>query len=44
MLAAAVSHLVKGIVEKPDDVKVAARSNSRGEVLEVHVNPEDLTT
>ena len=42
MLAVAVSHLVKGIVENPDDVKVAARSNSRGEVLEVHVNPEDL--
>ena len=42
MLAAAVSHLVKGIVEHPDDVEGAARTNNRGEVLEVHVNPEDL--
>jgi predicted RNA-binding protein YlqC (UPF0109 family) len=42
MLAVAVSHLVKGIVEHPDDVKVTARSNARGEVLEVHVHPEDL--
>jgi predicted RNA-binding protein YlqC (UPF0109 family) len=42
MLAAAVSHLVKGIVDHPDDVQVAARTNNRGEVLEVHVNPEDL--
>ncbi len=42
MLAAAVSHLVKGIVDHPEDVQVASRANSRGEVLEVHVNPEDL--
>jgi len=42
MLAQAVTHLVKGIVDHPDDVSVVARSNARGEVLEVHVNPEDL--
>ncbi len=42
MLDAALTHLVKGIVDHPDDVKVVARSNSRGEVLEVRVNPEDL--
>lgn len=42
MLAAAVTHLVKGIVEHPDDVQVATRSGNRGEVLEVRVNPEDL--
>ncbi|MEN9751463.1 MAG: hypothetical protein RLZZ600_510 [Actinomycetota bacterium] len=42
MLDAALAHLVKGIVDHPEDVKVALRSNSRGEVLEVRVNPEDL--
>ena len=42
MLDEALEHLVKGIVEHPDDVEVAVRSNNRGEVLEVHVNPEDL--
>ena len=42
MLDAALTHLVKGIVDHPDDVKVVARSNLRGEVLEVRVNPEDL--
>jgi predicted RNA-binding protein YlqC (UPF0109 family) len=42
MLDAALTHLVKGIVDHPDDVKVALRSNARGEVLEVRVNPEDL--
>jgi predicted RNA-binding protein YlqC (UPF0109 family) len=42
MLAAAVAHLVKGIVDHPEDVQVAVRTHSRGEVLEVHVNPEDL--
>lgn len=42
MLASAVTHLVKGIVEHPDDVEVAQKSSPRGEVLEVRVNPEDL--
>jgi len=42
MLAAAVAHLVKGIVDHPEDVEVASRSHARGEVIEVHVNPEDL--
>ncbi|WP_166983434.1 RNA-binding protein [Paramicrobacterium fandaimingii] len=42
MLAPALEHLVKGIVENPDDVNVLAKSTSRGEVLEVRVNPEDL--
>ena len=42
MLAPALEHLVKGIVDHPDDVQVAAKSSSRGEVLEVRVNPEDL--
>jgi predicted RNA-binding protein YlqC (UPF0109 family) len=42
LLQSALEHLVKGIVDHPDDVKVVAASSARGEVLEVHVNPEDL--
>ena len=42
MLKSALEHLVKGIVDHPDDVRVVAASSARGEVLEVHVNPEDL--
>lgn len=42
MLAPALEHLVKGIVDNPDDVRVVAKSSPRGEVLEVRVNPEDL--
>ena len=42
MLAAALEHLVKGIVDHPDDVVVAAKNSPRGEVLEVRVHPEDL--
>jgi len=41
-LSDALTHLVKGIVDHPDDVRVVAASSARGEVLEVHVNPEDL--
>lgn len=42
MLAAALEHLVKGIVDHPDDVNITARNNSRQDVLEVYVHPEDL--
>ncbi len=42
MLASALKHLVKGLVEHPDEVTVQARETNRGEVLEVRVNPEDL--
>jgi predicted RNA-binding protein YlqC (UPF0109 family) len=42
VLAAALEHLVKGIVDHPDEVQVVAKDSPRGEVLEVHVNPEDL--
>ena len=42
MLAAALEHLVKGIVDNPAEVKVVAKSSPRGEVLEVRVHPEDL--
>ena len=42
MLAAALEHLVKGIVDHPDDASVTERSTSRGDLLEVHVHPDDL--
>jgi uncharacterized protein len=42
VLDAALEHLVKGIVDHPEDVQVIAKSSPRGEVLEVRVNPEDL--
>jgi predicted RNA-binding protein YlqC (UPF0109 family) len=42
VLAPALEHLVKGIVDHPDQVQVAAKNSPRGEVLEVRVHPEDL--
>lgn len=42
MLADALEHLVRGIVDNPDDVEISSRTNRRGELLEVRVNPEDL--
>ncbi len=42
MLAAALEHLVKGIVDNPDEVQVVSKTSPRGDVLEVRVNPEDL--
>ena len=42
MLADALEHLVKGIVDDPDQVKVSERSTPRGDLLEVRVHPDDL--
>ena len=42
MLAEALEHLVKGIVDNPDDVEVEMVTGRRGRTLEVRVNPEDL--
>jgi predicted RNA-binding protein YlqC (UPF0109 family) len=42
MLPDALEHLVRGIVDHPDDVRVTSRALRRGEVLEVRVHPEDL--
>ena len=42
MLEEALEHLVKGIVDNPDDVQVSARTLRRGSVLEVRVHPDDL--
>ncbi|MDX6308834.1 MAG: uncharacterized protein QOI06_1880 [Nocardioidaceae bacterium] len=50
MLVEALEHLVRGIVDNPDDVNVRLREDrgrnprfaGRGETLEVRVNPDDL--
>ena len=42
MLADALEHLVRGIVEHPDDVKVRLRQQRHLETLEVRVHPDDL--
>ncbi len=42
MLNTALEHLVKGIVDHPDEVQVTSKETQRGDVLEVHVHPEDL--
>ncbi|MCI0688122.1 MAG: RNA-binding protein [Sporichthyaceae bacterium] len=42
MLDEALEHLVKGIVEHPDDVRVRSRDLRRGQVLEVRVHPDDI--
>lgn len=43
MLADALEHLVRGIVDHPDDVRVSSKSmRGGGEMLEVRVHPEDL--
>ena len=39
MLEAALEHLVRGIVDHPDDVRVDLVNNRRGKRLEVRVNP-----
>lgn len=42
MLEEALTHLVRGIVDNPDDVHVATRNQRRGMCLDVSVNPEDM--
>ena len=42
MLENALEHLVKGIVDNPDDVTVDMVSGRRGQTLEVRVHPDDL--
>ena len=42
MLEAALEHLVKGIVDNPDEVSVDMVSGRRGRTLEVRVHPDDL--
>jgi hypothetical protein len=42
VLEKALEHLVKGIVDFPDDVDVEMVSGRRGRTLEVRVHPDDL--
>lgn len=42
MLADALEHLVRGIVDHPEDVRVQLLTTRRGRTLEVHVHPDDL--
>ena len=42
MLGEALEHLVRGIVDHPDDVRVADKELRRGRLLEVRVHPDDL--
>tara|TARA_B110000977_G_C10887699_1_gene420115 strand:- start:386 stop:622 length:237 start_codon:yes stop_codon:yes gene_type:complete len=42
MLDRALTHLVREIVDHPDEVSVTLVDTQRGELLEVRVHPEDL--
>ena len=42
VLADALDHLVRGIVDHPDEVQVDLVTSRRGRTLEVRVHPEDL--
>ena len=42
MLAEALEHLVRGIVDNPDEVSVRDKELRRGSILEVRVHPDDL--
>jgi len=42
MLTDALEHLVRGIVNHPDDVTVQDKQLRHGSILEVRVHPEDL--
>ena len=42
MLAEALEHLVRGIVDKPDEVSVRDKRVRGGSLLEVRVDPDDL--
>jgi predicted RNA-binding protein YlqC (UPF0109 family) len=42
VLAEALEHLVRGIVQNPDDVSVRDKQLRRGPLLEVRVHPDDL--
>ena len=42
MLEEALGHLVRGIVDHPEDVIVTERSQRRGQCLDVRVNPDDM--
>jgi uncharacterized protein len=41
VLSAALEHVVKGIVDHPEDVTIRSSTSPRGDVLEVRVHPDD---
>lgn len=42
MLEEALGHLVRGIVDHPEDVDVQMRTSRRGRSLDVRVHPDDM--
>lgn len=42
MLQASLQHIIRAIVDNPDDATVAARNGGKGDLLEVRVHPDDL--
>lgn len=42
MLTEVVDHLIRNIVDFPDDISVKSYSNPRGVLVRVRVNPEDI--
>lgn len=42
MIDEALEHLVKGIVDNPEEVVVSEKEGRRGTTLEVRVHPEDI--
>ena len=42
MLVEALTHVVTSMVNHPDDVRVVSSETSRGDLLEIHVHPDDL--
>lgn len=42
MLEQALEHLVRGLVDNPDEVRVRHKQTRRGPLLEVRVHPDDL--
>ncbi len=42
MLAEALEHLVRGIVDRPEDDKVMVKTNRRSDIIEVRVHQDDL--
>jgi len=42
VLSDAVEHLIRGIVDHPEDVSVRLVDNRRGRTLQVRVHPDDM--
>ena len=42
MIDEALEHLVKGIVDNPEEVPISEKEGRRGTTLEVRVHPEDI--